>query len=178
MLYVCVQCNWILVWLTTHTSNYYKFSIIKMCVYLLQGSDPSTFEMIQKIHALQRRLIQKTEEVRGKKTVCSSCCGTQKQIIMLAVVWVSSYKSACSSEQLNHADIFLLMVLSSVGRYFLLTVLSFIGCREGTTHSREREVVHGTETDSSKTTRTWSCWTATNLPANTQRQDKADEGST
>jgi hypothetical protein len=35
-------------------------------MYLLfesQGSDPSTFEMIQKIQMLQRRLIQKTEEV-------------------------------------------------------------------------------------------------------------------
>ena len=30
---------------------------------LLQGSDPSTFEMLQKIQTLQRRLIQKTEEV-------------------------------------------------------------------------------------------------------------------
>lgn len=29
----------------------------------LQGSDPSTYEMIQKIQTLQRRLIQKTEEV-------------------------------------------------------------------------------------------------------------------
>ena len=29
----------------------------------LQGSDPGTYEMIQKIHTLQRKLIQKTEEV-------------------------------------------------------------------------------------------------------------------
>lgn len=29
----------------------------------LEGSDPSTYEMIQKIHTLQRRLIVKTEEV-------------------------------------------------------------------------------------------------------------------
>lgn len=29
----------------------------------LEGSDPSTYEMIQKIHTLQRRLIGKTEEV-------------------------------------------------------------------------------------------------------------------
>lgn len=28
-----------------------------------QGSDPSTYEMVQKIHTLQRKLIQKTEEV-------------------------------------------------------------------------------------------------------------------
>ena len=32
-------------------------------IFLLQGSDPSTYEMIQKIQTLQRRLIQKTEEV-------------------------------------------------------------------------------------------------------------------
>ena len=30
----------------------------------LEGSDPTTFEMIQKIHMLQKRLISKTEEVR------------------------------------------------------------------------------------------------------------------
>lgn len=33
----------------------------------LEGSDPTTFEMIQKIHTLQKRLISKTEEAR-------SCC--------------------------------------------------------------------------------------------------------
>jgi chromosome segregation ATPase len=33
----------------------------------LEGSDPSTFEMIQKIQMLQRRLIQKTEEVVEKE---------------------------------------------------------------------------------------------------------------
>ncbi|KAJ8317337.1 hypothetical protein KUTeg_005241 [Tegillarca granosa] len=32
-----------------------------------QGSDPSTYEMIQKIHALQKRLIAKTEEVVEKE---------------------------------------------------------------------------------------------------------------
>ena len=32
------------------------------CLFL-QGSDPGTYEMIQKIHTLQRKLIQKTEEV-------------------------------------------------------------------------------------------------------------------
>lgn len=30
----------------------------------LEGSDPSTYEMVQKIHTLQRRLIQKTQEVK------------------------------------------------------------------------------------------------------------------
>lgn len=30
---------------------------------ILQGSDPSTYEMIQKIQTLQKRLISKTEEV-------------------------------------------------------------------------------------------------------------------
>ena len=33
----------------------------------LEGSDPSTFEMIQKIQTLQKRLIQKTEEVVEKE---------------------------------------------------------------------------------------------------------------
>ena len=38
------------------------------CVYfILQGSDPSQFENIQKIHTLQKRLISKTEEVVEKE---------------------------------------------------------------------------------------------------------------
>lgn len=32
----------------------------------LEGTDPDTFEMLQKIHALQKRLIKKTEEVLDK----------------------------------------------------------------------------------------------------------------
>lgn len=35
--------------------------------FIPQGSDPSTYEMIQKIQTLQRRLIQKTEEVVEKE---------------------------------------------------------------------------------------------------------------
>ena len=34
---------------------------------MTQGSDPSTYEMIQKIHTLQKRLISKTEEVVEKE---------------------------------------------------------------------------------------------------------------
>ena len=34
----------------------------------LEGSDPSTYEMIQKIHAIQKRLIAKTEEVGSSFT--------------------------------------------------------------------------------------------------------------
>lgn len=34
---------------------------------ILQGSDPSTYEMIQKIQTLQKRLISKTEEVVEKE---------------------------------------------------------------------------------------------------------------
>lgn len=33
----------------------------------MQGSDPSTYEMIQKIQTLQKRLISKTEEVVEKE---------------------------------------------------------------------------------------------------------------
>jgi len=29
----------------------------------LEGSDPATFELVQKIHVLQKRLIEKSEEV-------------------------------------------------------------------------------------------------------------------
>ena len=36
----------------------------------MQGSDPSAYEMIQKIHTLQRRLIKKTEEViEGREAI-------------------------------------------------------------------------------------------------------------
>jgi myosin heavy subunit len=35
----------------------------------LEGSDPPTYEMIQKIHTLQKRLIAKTEEVVEKDTL-------------------------------------------------------------------------------------------------------------
>lgn len=33
----------------------------------LEGSDPSSFELIQQVHALQKRLIQKTEEIASKE---------------------------------------------------------------------------------------------------------------
>lgn len=36
-------------------------------VPLEQASDPSTYELIQKIHTLQKRLISKTEEVVEKE---------------------------------------------------------------------------------------------------------------
>lgn len=46
----------------------------------LEGSDPSTYEMIQKIQTLQKRLISKTEEVVEKDLliqvpvfICPSC---------------------------------------------------------------------------------------------------------
>ena len=35
----------------------------------LEGSDPSSFELIQQVHALQKRLIQKTEEIASKEFV-------------------------------------------------------------------------------------------------------------
>ena len=43
-------------------------------VFFLQGSDPSTYEMIQKIQTLQRRLIQKTEEVSNVWLFSCCCC--------------------------------------------------------------------------------------------------------
>ena len=38
-----------------------------MSICIFQGSDPSTYEMIQKIQTLQKRLIAKTEEVVEKE---------------------------------------------------------------------------------------------------------------
>lgn len=40
---------------------------IDVLLYYIKGSDPSTYEMIQKIQALQKRLIAKTEEVVEKE---------------------------------------------------------------------------------------------------------------
>lgn len=51
-------------------------------VLLGQASDPSTFELIQKIHTLQKRLISKTEEVVEKELLLQvpvSCPGLPKQ---------------------------------------------------------------------------------------------------
>jgi hypothetical protein len=39
----------------------------------LEGSDPSTYEMIQKIQTLQKRLIGKTEEVVEKDLLIQVC---------------------------------------------------------------------------------------------------------
>lgn len=47
----------------------------------LEGSDPSTYEMIQKIQTLQKRLIGKTEEV-VEKDLLIQVCGTS-----LALCW-------------------------------------------------------------------------------------------
>ena len=48
-----------------HTIGYWQYDTKSDAglSFTQQGSDPSTYEMIQKIHTLQRRLIQKTEEV-------------------------------------------------------------------------------------------------------------------
>jgi hypothetical protein len=35
----------------------------------LEGSDPATFELVQKIHVLQKRLIEKSEEVSIARTL-------------------------------------------------------------------------------------------------------------
>ncbi len=40
----------------------------------LEGSDPGTYEMIQKIQTLQKRLITKTEEVVEKDLLIQVCC--------------------------------------------------------------------------------------------------------
>ena len=39
----------------------------------LEGTDPDTYEMLQKIHALQKRLIKKTEEVGMKENELKEC---------------------------------------------------------------------------------------------------------
>jgi hypothetical protein len=62
----------------------------------LEGSDPSTYEMIQKIQTLQKRLISKTEEVVekdlliqvGPRAGCSNMHGRE---------WGSSTANRCAS---------------------------------------------------------------------------------
>lgn len=54
-----------LIWLFTQRVTKETLSL---WLYIdLQGSDPSTYEMIQKIQTLQKRLISKTEEVVEKE---------------------------------------------------------------------------------------------------------------
>lgn len=53
-----------------------------------QASDPSTFELIQKIHTLQKRLISKTEEVVEKELllqVASFFSGLTEQVCFLSI---------------------------------------------------------------------------------------------
>lgn len=53
-----------------------------------QASDPSTFELIQKIHTLQKRLIGKTEEVVEKELllqVASFFSGLTEQACFLSI---------------------------------------------------------------------------------------------
>jgi hypothetical protein len=38
----------------------------------LEGSDPATFELVQKIHVLQKRLIEKSEEVNADRMLAPS----------------------------------------------------------------------------------------------------------
>lgn len=47
----------------------------------LEGSDPSTYEMIQKIQTLQKRLISKTEEAVEKDLLIQvkKCCANGMQ---------------------------------------------------------------------------------------------------
>ena len=99
-----------------------------------QGSDPSTYEMIQKIHTLQRRLIQKTEEV--SLIFCS------KPIVAVhgVVGWTS------------------------------------VGGREGADDSREGEAVHGAKADSAAAAWARSGRATSNLPADPQGKDQANEG--
>lgn len=62
----------------------------------LEGSDPSTYEMIQKIQTLQKRLISKTEEVVEKDLLIQvgpwACCSD-----MHGREWGSSTADRCAS---------------------------------------------------------------------------------
>lgn len=55
-----------------------------------QASDPSTFELIQKIHTLQKRLISKTEEVVEKELllqVAFSFSGLSEEACFLSITF-------------------------------------------------------------------------------------------
>lgn len=66
----------------------YKANCLKCntIFFSLQASDPSTYELIQKIHALQKRLISKTEEVVEKELLL------QVQLVFL----MSVFRVPCS----------------------------------------------------------------------------------
>ena len=52
----------------------------------LEGSDPSTYEMIQKIQTLQKRLIAKTEEV-VEKDLLIQVAAKEKTQFCVGLVW-------------------------------------------------------------------------------------------
>ena len=60
----------------------------------LEGSDPSTYEMIQKIQTLQKRLITKTEEVVEKELLIQvgqvTACGVLKNKVIRSKSRVSA----------------------------------------------------------------------------------------
>lgn len=84
-----------------HTDHGALKLMLSPVALLAQASDPSTFELIQKIHTLQKRLISKTEEVVEKELllqVCLPACAPQTNMAIsrslrtggLAVVHASS----------------------------------------------------------------------------------------
>ena len=99
----------------------------------LEGSDPSTYEMIQKIHTLQRRLIVKTEEVKR-------------------------------------------MSLQPLLLHPLILCVWSLGGGERVADPGEGEAVHGVEADPSAATGARGGGAVADLPADTEGEDKTDEG--
>jgi hypothetical protein len=56
----------------------------------LEGSDPATYEMVQKIQTLQRRLIAKTEEVVERDLQLQVLL-----LVLLPICWCCDYYCLC-----------------------------------------------------------------------------------
>lgn len=115
--------------LVTHLLGCY--AKLPECVCTQQGSDPSTYEMIQKIHTLQRRLIQKTEEVG--MTIF-------KLIFISPLNRVASYTKSYIITPPTHPP-----------------TNHYSGSGEGTSDPGEGEAIHGNEASPAEAARTRGC---------------------
>ena len=61
--------------------------------------------------------------------------------------------------------------------YLIYYSADYIGCGKRTTYPREGEVVYGVETDPTEAAWPRSCRATANLPANTKRENKTNEGT-
>ena len=109
----------------------------------LEGSDPATYEMIQKIQTLQKRLIMKTEEVVEKdlliqekeklyvelKNILARQPGPE--VAEQLSVYQHNLKEKVTFSRLCQAFWLVLFRIVSLTIFFLLSLFVFLFCRHG-----------------------------------------------